>query len=147
MAPRDAFDIRYIHFYSMYLHSYYYSCLISIVYFFYAQVYGSTFPIGILNILHFWRGEILLIYFCHSGACQKQNDNNYCRFPQPPQETNKLMQYFKNLFIKYLDSMYRLRKAHQGCGFSFSHVIYTIFNIYYKFHLIFNIVLWYTRHS
>ena len=41
----------------------------------------------------------------------------------PPTGTNISMQSFKNIFIKYIDSMYRLRKAKHVCGFSFSHVI------------------------
>ena len=82
-------------------------------------------------------------YFCLSVACQKQNDKNNCCLPQPPHRR----QNFKNIFIKYLDSLYRLGKATQGCGFSFSNVICIFLYIINKYHLTFNIVLWYTRHS
>ena len=87
--------------------------------------------------------------FCHSVACQKQTDNNNCCLPQPThrRQNTMSMQNFKNIFIKYIDSMYRLRKATQGCGFSFSNVIRTFFFIFNKYNLTFNIVIWHARHS
>ena len=70
-------------------------------------------------------------YFCDSVACQNQNDNDNCCLPQPPhtRQNTLSMQNFKNIYMKYLASMYRLRKATQGCGFSFSNVICIFFYI------------------
>ena len=86
-------------------------------------------------------------HFCHSVACQKQTDNNNCCLPQPTHRIQNTisMKNFKNILIKYLDYMYKLRKATRGVDFrsvmSFAH----FFSIYY--YLTFNIVLWHSRHS
>ena len=72
-------------------------------------------------------------YFRHSVACKNQNNDDNCCLPQPPIPTgakyiNKKF-HFKNIFIKYIDYIYRIRKAKQGCGYTFRYVICTFFYI------------------
>ena len=100
--------------------------------------------------LHFSQNEILLTFAIVLLVKNKMIIIIVVYLDPPPlEETNisasaKFHKHIYEIPWFKITSIYRLRKAEQGCGFSFSHVICTFFYIIFdKYHLTFNILLRY----